>query len=136
MAFELLPDALRNEIQPLLPPEPPKPKGGRPRMPDRTCLTGIVCVLRIGMPWRMVPAELGCGSGLGRFRYVVERTLAWFGHCRRLKLCHEKDGSYFQAFHDLAAVLICPRKRGYLTGVLKQRLSGRSPTTAMRWRLT
>jgi transposase len=55
------------------------------------------------------------GSGLGRFRYVVERTLAWFGHCRRLKLCYEKDGAFFQAFHDLAAALICARKMGYLT---------------------
>ena len=54
-------------------------------------------------------------SGLGRFRYVVERTLAWFGHCRRLKLCYEKNGPYFQAFHDLAAALICARKLGYLT---------------------
>ena len=30
MAKELLPDALWARIAPLLPPEPPKPKGGRP----------------------------------------------------------------------------------------------------------
>lgn len=47
------------------------------------------------------------GSGLGRFRYVVERTLAWFGHFRRLRLCYEKCGELLQAFHDLAAALIC-----------------------------
>jgi hypothetical protein len=35
MAKELLPDALWARIAPLLPPEPPKPKGGRPR-----CRTG------------------------------------------------------------------------------------------------
>jgi transposase len=31
---DLVPDQLWNAIQPLLPPEPPKPKGGRPRVPD------------------------------------------------------------------------------------------------------
>jgi transposase len=47
------------------------------------------------------------GSGLGKTRYVVERTLSWFGNYRRLKLCYEKTGSHFQAFHDLAASIIC-----------------------------
>ncbi len=32
MAKELLPDALWARIAPLLPPEPPEPKGGRPRV--------------------------------------------------------------------------------------------------------
>ena len=50
------------------------------------------------------------GSGLGRFRYVVERTLAWFGYNRRLKICYEKTGAHFQAFHQLAAALICARR--------------------------
>lgn len=43
------------------------------------------------------------GSGLGALRYVVERTLACFGQLRRLKLCYERWGDHFQAFHDLAA---------------------------------
>lgn len=47
------------------------------------------------------------GSGLGELRYVVERTLAWFGNFRRLRACYERDGENFQAFHDLAASLIC-----------------------------
>ncbi len=50
------------------------------------------------------------GSGLGVLRYVVERTQAWFGNCRRLKICYERTGEHFQAFHDLAAALICARK--------------------------
>jgi transposase len=50
------------------------------------------------------------GSGLGEVRYVVERTLAWLGHNRRLKLCYEKIGEHFQAFHDLAATLVCVNK--------------------------
>ena len=54
----------------------------------------------------------GHGSGLGVLRYVVERSLAWFGHCRRLKICYERTGAHFEAFHDLAAALICARKLG------------------------
>ena len=50
------------------------------------------------------------GSGLGRFRYVVERTHTWFGQNRRLRLCYEKCGRHFQAFHELAAALFCARR--------------------------
>jgi transposase len=50
------------------------------------------------------------GSGLGKTRYVVERTLSWFGNFRRLKLCYEKTGSHFQAFHDLAAAILCAKR--------------------------
>ncbi len=54
------------------------------------------------------------GSGLGVFRWVVESCLAWFGHCRRLKLCYERNAEHFQAFHELAAALICARKLRWL----------------------
>jgi transposase len=50
------------------------------------------------------------GSGLGKTRYVVERTLSWMGNFRRLKLCYERFGEHFQAFHDLAASLICANR--------------------------
>ena len=53
------------------------------------------------------------GSGLGRIRRVVEQTLSHFGHFRRLKICYEKTGSHFQAFHDLAAALLCHRRLTY-----------------------
>lgn len=59
---------------------------------------------------RLAPRGEEHGSGLGKTRYVVERTLAWFGQCRRLKLCYEKTGAHFQAFHDLAAGLLCVRR--------------------------
>ena len=76
MAFTLVPDRLWNEIQPLLPRERRKPKGGRPRVPNRDCLTGIVYVLKTGMPWRLVPAELGCGSGVTCWRRLRDWTKA------------------------------------------------------------
>jgi transposase len=43
--------------------ESPKPKGGRPRISDRAALGGIVFVLRTGCPWRLLPKDLGYGSG-------------------------------------------------------------------------
>lgn len=68
MAKPLVSDTLWERIEPLLPAEPAKPKGGRPRLPDRACLTGIVFVLRSGIPWEMLPHELGCGSGMTCWR--------------------------------------------------------------------
>jgi hypothetical protein len=60
------------------------------------------------------------GSGLGVFRYVVERTLACFSHIRRLRLCYERFGVHFQAFHELAAcLLICSRLKPLRRMVLK-----------------
>lgn len=63
MAKELVSDELWEAIEPLLPKEPPKHKGGRPRVPDRAALAGIVFVLKTGIPWEMLPKETGCGSG-------------------------------------------------------------------------
>jgi hypothetical protein len=52
------------------------------------------------------------GSGLGQFRYVVERTLPCLSHFRRLPLCYESFAVHFQAFHDLdACCLIVTRMK-------------------------
>lgn len=68
MAKVLIADELWEVIEPLLPTEPPKPKGGRPRIPDRAALTGIVFVLKTGLQWELLPQELGCGSGMTCWR--------------------------------------------------------------------
>jgi transposase len=68
MARELVADQLWETIEPLLPPEPPKPKGGRPRVDNRAALTGIIFVLKSGIPWEMMPQEMGCGSGVTCWR--------------------------------------------------------------------
>ena len=68
MAKLLVSDELWEVIEPLLPPEPEKPKGGRPRVPNRAALTGIIFVLKTGLPWEYLPPEMGCGSGITCWR--------------------------------------------------------------------
>ena len=59
----LVPDDLWAVVEPLLPPEPEKPKGGRPRASDRAALAGIILVLRSGMQWKHLPrSEVGCSG--------------------------------------------------------------------------
>ena len=58
----LVNDELWDAVRPLLPTHPPSPKGGRPRVGDRECLTGLMFLLRAGLAWRFLPLELGCGS--------------------------------------------------------------------------
>jgi transposase len=68
MSNPLVSDELWAIVAPLLPPEPPKPTGGRPRVPDRACLTGIIFVLKSGIQWELLPQEMGCGSGVTCWR--------------------------------------------------------------------
>ena len=68
MAKPLISDELWQIIEPLLPAEPPKPKGGRPRLSNRAALSGIVFVLKTGIPWEMLPPEMGSGSGMTCWR--------------------------------------------------------------------
>src|SRR4051794_16512290 len=61
----LVTDALWERLQPLLPP-PPKRRfrfPGRKPIDDRKVLTGILFVLKTGIAWDDLPAELGCGCG-------------------------------------------------------------------------
>ena len=49
------------------------------------------------------------GSGLGAYRWVVERTFAWFKGFRRLRLRFERTAFMHEAAFTLAACLICFR---------------------------
>lgn len=73
MAEQLVADEWWGLIEPLLPPPRPRPKGGRCPVPHRAALTGIVFVLKSGIPWEMLPQEMGCGSGMTCWR----RLRAW-----------------------------------------------------------
>lgn len=61
----LISESLWEHIQPLLPPRPPRRERYPGRLPldERMVLTGIVFVLKTGIAWDMLPAELGCGCG-------------------------------------------------------------------------
>src|SRR4028118_265933 len=72
MPKPLVTDELWTVVEPLLPEQPPKPKGGRPRVNDRAALTGILFVLKTGIPWEMLPQEMGCGSGMTCWRRLKE----------------------------------------------------------------
>ncbi len=68
MAGPLVPDELWMKIEPLIPDRPERPHGGRPPVDDRAALTGILFVLRSGIPWEMLPQEMGCGCGMTCWR--------------------------------------------------------------------
>lgn len=70
----------------------------------------IAMVRAMNIVSKLAPRGSQHGSGIGKVRYVIERTLAWFGHSRRLKMCYEKNGEYWQAYNELAACLICFRR--------------------------
>src|SRR5580704_11571307 len=74
MAKPLLPDDLWELLAPLLP--PPKPRRhrfpGRKPLDDRKTLTGILFILKTGIPWEDLPQEMGCGSGMTCWRRLQQ----------------------------------------------------------------
>jgi len=81
MAAALLPDPLWDLVEPFLPTPGRQPKGGRLRVSDRACFTGTLFVLRSGIPWQMLPPELGCGSGMTCWRRLRDWQRAGVDSC-------------------------------------------------------
>lgn len=143
MSKPLVSDELWGAIEPLIPPERPKPKGGHPRVPARACLAGIVFVLRSGIPWNMLPRELGCGSGVTCWRRLVEwqRAGVWEGlHATLLDWLGDADAiDWSRASLDSASV---PAKRGARRPARIRRIAANrarsaiwsSTVAASRWR--
>jgi len=81
MSQALIDDDLWTRIAPLLPKRRPRNRqhAGRKPIPDRAVLTGILFVLRSGIPWKMLPKEMGCGSGSTCWRRLVrwQRAGVW-----------------------------------------------------------
>jgi len=73
MATPLVPDELWEVVEPLIPPVKRRYRHpGRKRVPDRQVLTGILFVLKTGIPWEALPQEMGCGSGVTCWRRLRE----------------------------------------------------------------
>lgn len=92
MPKKLVSDELWSIVEPPLPQHIPSPKGGRPRISDRAALTGIIFVLKTGIPWEELPQEMGCGSGMTCWRRLQEWQKAgvWEKiHCSILQTLHD-----------------------------------------------
>jgi len=73
MAKPLVSDELWARIEPLLPQVERRFRyPGRKRLDDRQVLTGILFVLKTGIPWEDLPQEMGCGSGMTCWRRLHE----------------------------------------------------------------
>jgi transposase len=134
MAKELVTDELWEVVEPLLPEEPPKPKGGRPRVDDRAALTGILFVLKSGIPWEMLPQEMGCGSGMTCWRRLKEWNEAgvWeeLHHELLDRLGKANEIDWHRASLDSASV---PAPGGAKRPARIRRIKGRRVRSAMLW---
>src|SRR5215207_4182360 len=134
MAKALVSDELWSVVEPLLPAPRPKKKAGRPRIPDRACLTGIVFVLKTGIQWEYLPQEMGCGSGMTCWRRLRDWQEAgvWEGLHRtlldRLGIADEIDWS--RASVDSRLV---PAKRGAKLRGRIRRIAARRAANSICW---
>ena len=53
---QVLLDRMWERVEPLLPPKPPHPNGGRPFADDKACFAGVVYQLRNNIKWNAMPA--------------------------------------------------------------------------------
>jgi transposase len=49
------------------------------------------------------------GSSLGKYRWVVERTISWLHQNRRLRVRYEKRADIHEAFMTLGCAMICSK---------------------------
>ncbi len=81
MSMAILDDKLWQVVEPLLPKVKRRRRvhPGRKPIGHRQALTGILLVLRTGIPWSALPREMGCGSGVSCWRRLVawQRAGVW-----------------------------------------------------------
>jgi transposase len=116
----LVDDVLWELVEPLIParPRPRRGRSGRPRVPDRAALAGIVFVLKTGISWNELPQELGCGSGVTCWRRLRQWQRA--GVWERLhRAVLDRLGQHDLLDWSRAAVdsvSVRAKRRGELTG--------------------
>ena len=134
MAKPLVSDDLWAIVAPLLPSAPLKPQGGRPRVPDRACLTGIIFVLTSGIPWELLPQEMGCGSGVTCWRRLRDWQDAgvWdrLHHALLDRLGAAERLDWSRASLDSASI---PAKRGANSSAPTRRTAANRARSATLW---
>ncbi len=98
-----------------IPAVPGKP--GRPKQKPDTLVAdkAFDCeALRQLLRWLGIDPHIpkrGTGeSGLGKFRWFIERTLSWFHQFRRLRIRWDRRPEIHQAFLSLTAGVVCFRQ--------------------------
>ena len=120
--------------------DPPRPKrrarrtGGRPRIPDRAALAGIIFVLKTGIPWEYLPQEMGCGSGMTCWRRLRDwqRAGVWERVWRLLldRLAEAEAIDWRRAALDSSS--IPAKKGGPILGRIR-RIKANRARSAMWW---
>ena len=111
-----IPDDLWNEIKNILPDEKPENTIGRPIVPYRKVLDGIIFILRTGCQWKMLPKDYGSGSTCHR-RFQEWRESGIFDKLwtRLLKIYDNKIGIKWN-WQSLDSISIKSTFRGAMTG--------------------
>ena len=65
---------------------------------------------RLGIKPEIARRQTGHGSGLGRVRWVVERTFAWLHHFKRLLVRYDRRHEIHEAFLAIACCIVCFRR--------------------------
>ena len=94
---------------------PVRGKRGRPRRRPRRLLgdgayhsrRDRLALRARGIQARIAKPKSAHGSGLGRERWVVERTLSWLHQYRRLRIRYERRDDIHEAFLAIGCGLIC-----------------------------
>jgi transposase len=104
----------------------PSPKGGRPPITHRQALTGILFVLKTGIAWEDLPAEMNCGCGMSCWRRLRDWHLDGTWDKLHALLLERLDAAgkidWERAAIDSSSV----------RAVFGGRASGRTPRTAAR----
>ena len=133
-------ELVSDELWAVIEPELPRPKrrarwkGGRPRVPDRACLAGIIFVLKTGIPWEYLPQEMGSGSGMTCWRRLRDWQRAgvwkrvWEVLLDRLAEADQLDWS--RAALDSSSI---PAKKGEPRPERIRRIKANRDRSAMLW---
>jgi transposase len=104
-------------------------------MPDRAALTGILFVLRTGLPWEYPPAEMGCGSGISCWRRLHDWQQAgvWAALHRALLEHMEQAGQLDWSRTSLDSTSLVAKEGGLKRGRALRTGAGRARSATSSW---